>query len=253
MPYSPQSEAKKRGKHYFVKDRTYGYRCLNCDCASQDLAVLKGIQCEPPEGSEARVEATTDAELELEKLRDLEAEGYQLQELLKFEQQQLEEMMLQHEIYELERQLAQEEHELHEAKIRSLEDAAREASKSAGHVDAAASASDAGHMDVAAAEARDAGHMDAAAAAEARDAGHMDGGATEARDAGHMDRGATEARDAGHVDRGATEARDAKRPRIEQSNTVRVSAVAGCGDAETLAKTVLLGGPSMPSVVGRLA
>ncbi|CAE7653684.1 unnamed protein product [Symbiodinium necroappetens] len=231
--------AKKRGKHYFVKDRTYGYRCLNCDCASQDLAVLKGIQCEPPEGSEARVEATTDAELELEKLRDLEAEGYQLQELLKFEQQQLEEMMLQHEIYELERQLAQEEHELHEAKIRSLEDAAREASKrsldavfepaaekNAGHVDAAASARDAGHMDVAAAEARDAGHMDAAAA-EARDAGHMDGGATEARDAGHMDRGATEARDAGHVDRGATEARDAKRPRIEQSNTVRVSAVAG--------------------------
>ncbi|OLQ04385.1 hypothetical protein AK812_SmicGene12543 [Symbiodinium microadriaticum] len=129
LPFSPQSDARKKGKHYFVKDRTYGYHCLNCDCASQELDVLKAMPCVAPKGSEKRVEATLNAEIELENLRDLEAEGLQLQELLNFEQEQLEQMMLQAEIDELERQVAQEEYELHEAKIRSLEDAAIEAKK----------------------------------------------------------------------------------------------------------------------------
>ncbi|CAE7251682.1 unnamed protein product [Symbiodinium sp. CCMP2456] len=132
LPYSPQSEAKKHGKHYFVKDRAYGYRCLNCDCASMDLGDLKALECQPPKGSEARVEAADAAELELAKLRDLEAEGLQLQELLLFEQQQLEEMMIQCEIEELQKQLAIEEQQLHEAKVRSLEDAAHEATAAAG-------------------------------------------------------------------------------------------------------------------------
>ncbi|CAE7307183.1 unnamed protein product [Symbiodinium sp. CCMP2456] len=258
--------AKKKGKHYFVKDRTYGYRCLNCDCASQELDILKALQCLPPKGSEARVQATDDAEIELEKLRDLEAEGLQLQELLKFEQEQLEEMMLQAELDELERQVAQEEYELHEAKVRSLEEAAIQASKRS--VDAeppaasdakrtAAAAGDANQVDPTA-TAGNAEQVDPAKAAS--NAKQRDPTET-AGDAKQVD--PTEAAgNAKQVD--PTEAagvmvdpasardklelatpRDAKRPRMEQSSTAVVSR--GCsGDAETLAQNALLHEPSMP-------
>ena len=251
MPFSPQSDARKKGKHYFVKDRTYGYHCLNCDCASQELDVLKAMPCVAPKGSEKRVEATLNAEIELENLRDLEAEGLQLQELLNFEQEQLEQMMLQAEIDELERQVAQEEYELHEAKIRSLEDAAIEAKKRP--LCEPPTASDSKH---AAATARDAQLVDHTATAG--NAKQVDQTAT-AGNAEQVDQTAT-AGDAEQVGQSATAgnaeqvdpAPVAKRPRIEQSSTAVVSR-AGSVDAETLAKNALLGGPSMPSVTGALA
>ncbi|CAE7325240.1 unnamed protein product, partial [Symbiodinium sp. KB8] len=265
LPYSPQSEAKKRGKHYFVKDRAYGYRCLNCDCASMDLEVLKAIECQPPKGSEARVHAADEAELELAKLRDLEAEGLQLEELLLHEQRQLEEMMMQAEIEELQKQLAIEEQQLYEAKVRSLEDAAREAAAAAGvhaqQVEPTA-ARDANEVQAPAARdakeveapARDAKQVEAPAARDAkeveapaaRDAKEVE--APAARDAKEVE--APAARDAKEVE--APAARDAKRPRTstvccESSSTPNPLS---SGDPEGLAKNALLGAPCLPSATG---
>ena len=56
-------------------------------------------------------------------LADLYAEGLQLEEILQYERQQLQEMELQAEIDEMERLVALERHELYEATIKSLEEA----------------------------------------------------------------------------------------------------------------------------------
>ena len=122
MPYSPRSEAKKRGEHYFVKCRTYGYRCLNCDSCSPDIAAIKALKCIKPE-AEARLEA--EALAELRELKELEAEGHLLQDLLAQEQRELEAMMLEAEMAELERLLALEDQQIMQAKVLSLEEAAK--------------------------------------------------------------------------------------------------------------------------------
>ena len=233
-----------------------------------DLEVLKAIECQPPKGSEARVHAADEAELELAKLRDLEAEGLQLEELLLHEQRQLEEMMMQAEIEELQKQLAIEEQQLYEAKVRSLEDAAREAAAAAGvhaqQVEPTA-ARDANEVQAPAARdakeveapARDAKQVEAPAARDAkeveapaaRDAKEVE--APAARDAKEVE--APAARDAKEVE--APAARDAKRPRTstvccESSSTPNPLS---SGDPEGLAKNALLGAPCLPSATGSLA
>ncbi|CAE7435198.1 unnamed protein product, partial [Symbiodinium necroappetens] len=113
-----------KGEHYFVKCRTYGYRCLNCDSCSPDIRALKALKCDTSV-ADAALEA--EAAGELQELQELEAEGRLLQDLLDQEQRELEALMLQSEIEELERQVALEEQQLMEAKILSLEEAARAA------------------------------------------------------------------------------------------------------------------------------
>ena len=63
------------------------------------------------------------AEAAQEGLADLYAEGLQLEEILQYERQQLEEMELQAEIDEMERLVALERHQLYEATIKSVEEA----------------------------------------------------------------------------------------------------------------------------------
>ncbi|CAE7282594.1 unnamed protein product [Symbiodinium microadriaticum] len=63
------------------------------------------------------------AEAAQQDLADLYAEGLQLEEILQYERQQLQEMELQAEIDEMERLMALERHQLYEATINSLEDA----------------------------------------------------------------------------------------------------------------------------------
>ena len=222
-----------------------------------DLEVLKAIECQPPKGSEARVHAADEAELELAKLRDLEAEGLQLEELLLHEQRQLEEMMMQAEIEELQKQLAIEEQQLYEAKVRSLEDAAREAAAAAGvHAQQVEPTAARDANEVQAPAARDAKEVEAPArdakqveAPAARDAKEVE--APAARDAKEVE--APAARDAKEVE--APAARDAKRPRTstvccESSSTPNPLS---SGDPESLAKNALLGAPCLPSATGSLA
>ena len=122
MAYSPRSEAKSRGDHYIISCKTYGYRCLNCESCGPDFGAIQALKCHRSE-AEAALEA--DALAQLRELKDLEAQGRYLQDLLEQEQRELEAMMLQAEIDELERQVAQEEEDLRQAKILSLEEAAR--------------------------------------------------------------------------------------------------------------------------------
>eukprot|EP00439_Symbiodinium_sp_Y106_P014296 s6714_g2.t1 len=110
------------GDHYIISCKTYGYRCLNCESCGPDFGAIQALKCHRSE-AEAALEA--DALAQLRELKDLEAQGRYLQDLLEQEQRELEAMMLQAEIDELERQVAQEEEDLRQAKILSLEEAAR--------------------------------------------------------------------------------------------------------------------------------
>ena len=260
MPLSPQSEAKQRGKHYFVKDRVYGHICLNCSCANEDLEVLKAIKCEPPPGSETRVAAADAAELELGKLRDLEAEGLQLQELLAYEQRQLEEMMIQAEIEELERQVAIEEQQLHEATVRSLEDAAAAAAARQTKELEPPAAKDAKQVEAPA--ARETKQVEAPAASETKQVEAPAAGETnqvEAPAAGETNQVEAPAAAAACADAEQVEppAMNAKPPCtsitcFEASSTPGPNPVSS-GDPESLAKNALLGAPSFTSATGSLA
>ena len=75
--------------HYFVKDRELGFRCLNCNQTGQDLSLIKSMPCHAveeavagPKPSQINMDARRARELQLAELRELEAEGLLLQELL---------------------------------------------------------------------------------------------------------------------------------------------------------------------------
>ena len=144
---SPQSQAKHRRKHYLVKDKEMHCRCLNCGdvggihalkslpCHALDRELLKGdgttkaTSLRLPQARDDELSGGDDAASQAASLRlaqALQAEEDELidQDLeaeLLAEQLSLEELVLQAEEGELQRLLAQEEAELLQAKMESLE------------------------------------------------------------------------------------------------------------------------------------
>ncbi|CAE7663077.1 lss [Symbiodinium sp. CCMP2592] len=118
--------AKHRREHYVVKDDDKGksFRCLNCG----DVGGFEALQCFPCNALDAeQAKSANDATSQAASLRlaqALQAEENELVDLeaeLLAEQLSLEELVLQAEEGELQRLLAQEEAELLQAKMESLE------------------------------------------------------------------------------------------------------------------------------------
>lgn len=129
-PVSPKSHAKHHREHYVVKDSDDGkcFRCLNCG----DIGGFEAFGCFPCNASDAEQAKSADADdaasqaASLRLAQALQAEEDELidQDLeaeLLAEQLSLEELVLQAEEGELQRLLAQEEAELLQAKMESLE------------------------------------------------------------------------------------------------------------------------------------
>ena len=125
LPISPQSQAKHRREHYLVKDKQMHFRCLSCGDAGA-IDVLKSFPCSALDDEMAKDDATSQA-ASLRLAQALQAEhdeeliGRDLEAELLAEQLSLEELLLQAEEGELQRLLAQEEADLLQAKMESLE------------------------------------------------------------------------------------------------------------------------------------
>eukprot|EP00439_Symbiodinium_sp_Y106_P081528 s223_g20.t1 len=96
------SLAKARGEHYTVKDRVTGYTCLHCGLGG-DIRWIREQECKPSPAkvsdSPAETRATTwtpspDEVAQAEALRQLEAEEFELTEMVKLQQLQMEEALL---------------------------------------------------------------------------------------------------------------------------------------------------------------
>ena len=102
-PLTPMSLAKVRGEHYTVKDLKTGYACLHCGLGG-DIRWIRSQKCTPSpakdSASHAETGATTwtpspyDEVAQAKALRELEAEEFELTQMLKLQQLQVEEALL---------------------------------------------------------------------------------------------------------------------------------------------------------------
>ena len=127
LPYSPQSQAKKKRVHYLVKDRCTGFKCLNCGDGGS-IEHLKSYRCDALEAENDAAYIASRKLAETLRAKEEAAAGSgdsDVEAELLREQLALEELLLQAEEGELQRLLAEDEAALLEAQVLSLEPEAK--------------------------------------------------------------------------------------------------------------------------------
>ena len=99
-PLSPQSDARAKGLHYTVKERRYGYECLNCGLLG-DISYIKASPCKPflttspnPQEEAWQHQMAMDEKMAQE-LQQLQQEEAELEQLILLQQLEEEELKLQ--------------------------------------------------------------------------------------------------------------------------------------------------------------